>query len=122
LIAEFGERNVGDEHPCGNGKAIDVVVRAGHDSFQFFEIKTGSRPRACIRDALGQLLEYAYWPPTIEPSLLVICGAPALDNDGRRYLERMAERHNLPLTYRQIRLPEGRTPALAPLCKGATAR
>ncbi len=65
LVAEFGHKNVGTELPTGNGTRIDVVVKHAK-GFWFYEIKTYYSPRACIRDALGQLLEYSHWPNGIE--------------------------------------------------------
>jgi hypothetical protein len=40
---------------------MDVVVRLGI-RYWFYEIKTALSARACIREALAQLLEYSYWP------------------------------------------------------------
>lgn len=104
LIAKHGKENVADEHPSGLGTKIDVVVRRGTDEYWYYEIKTALSPRACLREALGQVLEYAYWPGSREASQLIICGETPLDDDGAAYLRRLKERFRLPLEYEQILL------------------
>jgi hypothetical protein len=102
LISQFGIENVANEHPSNLGTKIDVVLRRADDEFWYFEIKTAASPRACLREALGQLLEYAYWPGAHEPNRLIICGESALDDDGQIYLRQLHQRFQLPIDYRQI--------------------
>ena len=54
---------MGEEIFNGVGGSIDIVLKRP-DGFWFYEIKTAKTARACIREALGQLLEYSYWPKT----------------------------------------------------------
>jgi len=91
LCKKFGKDNVETEHPSGNGMRIDAVVKSG-DEYFFYEIKTYSNARACIRDAIGQLLEYSHWP-----------GEPELCSDGKQYIELLRERFGLPLEYLQLK-------------------
>ncbi|MGH8241520.1 MAG: hypothetical protein ACREXP_31500, partial [Steroidobacteraceae bacterium] len=56
-----GAENARREVPTGNGTRIDLAVRVG-DRYTFYEIKTYSSAQACIREALGQVLEYSFWP------------------------------------------------------------
>lgn len=58
LCEKYGYENVSFEHRIG-GKKIDIVLR-DNNSFVFYEIKSNNSAKACIRDAIGQLLEYAY--------------------------------------------------------------
>lgn len=102
LIAEYGAANVADEHPSGLGTKIDVVLRRGTDAYWYYEIKTATSPQACLREALGQIMEYAYWPGAKEPERLIVCGESALDDDGRAYLRQLNERFRLPVAYEQI--------------------
>ena len=106
LIAEFGRENVADEHPTGRGTLIDVVVRHGTNAFSLYEIKTALSAAACIREALGQVLEYAYWPGCQEPKRIVICGEGRLEKDAKAYLRRLKEKFGLPLEYEQIVLDD----------------
>ena len=101
LEDEYGAENVGDEQASGVGTSIDVVVRH-KEKFHFYEIKTALSPRACLRQALGQLLEYAFWPGAQEASRLVVVGESALDQEGTEYLRTLKERFSLPVEYKQI--------------------
>jgi hypothetical protein len=102
LISQFGLGNVADEHPSGLGTKIDVVVRRSENEFWYYEIKTAWSPRACLREALGQLMEYAYWPGAREASRLIICGESPLDGDGAKYLDQLKQRFKLPIEYQKI--------------------
>jgi hypothetical protein len=102
LITEYGLDNVADEHQSGLGTKIDVVVRRGKDEYWYYEIKTASSPRACLREAFGQLLEYAYWPGAREAKRLIICGESPLDENGKSYLSQLKQRFRLPIDYQQI--------------------
>lgn len=102
LITEYGAENVADEHPSGLGTKIDVVLRRAPEEYWYYEIKTAHSPRSCIREALGQVMEYAYWPGAREPRRLIVCGEAALDDDGRVYLRQLNERFRLPVAYEQI--------------------
>jgi hypothetical protein len=102
LISEFGAQNVADEHPSNLGTKIDVVLRRSTSQFWYYEIKTSASPRGCLREALGQLLEYAYWPGAQEADRLIICGESPLDDAGAEYLGRLKQRFRLPIEYEQI--------------------
>ncbi len=104
LIAEYGAENVRSEQPSGLGTMIDVVLRQRPDEYWYYEIKTALSPRACVREALGQLLEYAYWPGAHQASRLVICGESSLDADGQTYIDELRRRFQLPISYEQIAL------------------
>lgn len=101
LAEKYGAENVGTELENGAGTSVDVVVRQ-KEIFWFFEIKTEQSPRACLRQALGQLLEYAFWPGTQEASRLIVVGETALDKEGKEYIRTLRERFSLPLEYEQI--------------------
>jgi hypothetical protein len=102
LVKQYGAENVADEHASGLGTKIDVVLRRSANEFWYYEIKTALSPRACIREALGQVMEYAYWPAANEATRLIICGETALDDDGAAYLKTLRERFQLPVIYEQI--------------------
>lgn len=108
LIAEHGVENVADEQPSGLGTKIDVVLRAGTQQYWYYEIKTASSPRGCLREALGQILEYSFWPGAREASRLIVCGESALDDDGAAYLRQLQTRFSLPIAYEQITVPDAR--------------
>ncbi|MSR58091.1 MAG: hypothetical protein EXS05_10495 [Planctomycetaceae bacterium] len=101
LVSEFGEKNVGTELASGAGTSVDVVVHRP-DGYWFYEIKTAHSPRACIREAIGQLLEYAFWPRAQEACRLFVPGESVLDKDGKEYLQRLRKRFSLPIDYLQV--------------------
>lgn len=101
LAEKYGAENVGTELQSGVGTSVDVVVQHT-DEYWFYEIKTSRSPRACIRQALGQLLEYAFWPGSQNASRLIVVGETALDGEGSIYLHTLKERFSLPIEYKQI--------------------
>ena len=103
LASRFGPENVGTEIPSGNGVRIDLVVRNKDDSYIFYEIKTSREPRFCIREAIGQLLEYGYWSNDgQEPTSLVVVGPRPIDEHGEKYIRYLQENFGLPLSYENL--------------------
>ncbi|MHB8085097.1 MAG: PDDEXK family nuclease [Dehalococcoidia bacterium] len=101
LAEKHGAQNVAGELQSGAGTSIDMVVQHGDDLW-FYEIKTSDSPRGCLRQAIGQLLEYAFWPGTQEANRLIVVGERALDNEGQAYLNILQRRFGLPFEYEQI--------------------
>ena len=100
LVEKYGGENVGTEVPSGTG-TVDVMVRQ-EGGFLFYEIKTASSPRACLREALGQLLEYAFWPGSQEAIRLIVVGETELDEEAAKYLCILRERFSIPLEYERL--------------------
>lgn len=67
----------------------------------YFEIKIALTARACIRQAVGQLLEYGFYPNEKRASKLVIVGDGEPSADDREYLSYLRGEFELPLHYRQ---------------------
>jgi hypothetical protein len=85
------------------GHQIDLVVDQGGKRV-FIELKTKSIVRQVIRDALAQLMEYSYWPPSERRAdVLLIVGAGAATAVDLEYLALLRERFNIPVHYRQYR-------------------
>jgi hypothetical protein len=103
LKAELGAQSVGTELDTGSGTAVDVVTK--HDGkTTFYEIKTASSVRASIRQALPQLLEYAFWPEDRRADELVVVSHLAATHDGNRYIKHLRREFGLPLSYKQFDL------------------
>ena len=98
-----GYEQVSGEQDCGIGKFVDVAVRDG-EKYIYYEIKTGHSPQSCIREALGQLMEYSFWPGAQAACGLVVVGELPLDTEASDYLGRLREEFSLPLTYQQFDL------------------
>ncbi|MGA2032411.1 MAG: hypothetical protein ABSG68_09160 [Thermoguttaceae bacterium] len=101
LASQYGKDNVRAEQPSGVGTKIDIVVKTKNE-YWFYEIKTALTPRACLREAIGQLLEYAFWPGSQEPTRFIVVGESPLDEDGKEYLCRLKKRFSLPIEYEAI--------------------
>lgn len=102
LVEKFGRDCVGCEVPTGQGTSIDIVVQTKKRRM-FYEIKVAKTVKACIRQAIPQLLEYAYWAQdelAIE-KLIVVSPFP-LSDSGAEYLARLRTKFNLPLHYEQF--------------------
>lgn len=99
LVKVYGENNVSTELNTGNGSLIDLVVRDNNANFIFYEIKTSYSARRCIREAIGQLLEYAYYPNVKKAKKLIIVSPNAITSEGKDYLKSIRERFNIPVYY-----------------------
>lgn len=67
---------------------------------EIYEIKTYNAKR-CIREALGQLLEYNHYPKRESSDILFIVGEDPLDIEDKQYLSFLRETYNLPIWYRR---------------------
>lgn len=99
--------SISGEQPTTDGTFIDVALRQGGE-YTYYEIKTGLSAQSCIREALGQLLEYSYWPGAQSATRLVIVGEPPLDKSARAYLETLQKQFSLPVEYRQFDMNSSR--------------
>ena len=96
---------VSRENGNGIGGYVDLV--AERDSrFTFYEVKVGGSARACIREALGQLLEYGFWPGAAQPNELVVVGEPPPDEAANDFLETLRTRFSIPIRYQQVVLKD----------------
>ena len=92
---------VSRENSNGIGGRVDLIAKRNSD-LVFYEVKVGGSARACIREALGQLLEYGFWPGAAQPDQLVVAGEPPLDNTAKNYLHTLGKRFHIPIGYRQV--------------------
>jgi hypothetical protein len=102
LLAEL-QAEYGTEHVCLEPDFVDVRVETENELI-FFEIKSDLNPRAVIRQALGQILEYAYHPVRKGrcPDRLVIVGRSPLTDLDAAYFNRLRDEFRLPLSYRIV--------------------
>lgn len=84
---------------------IDVRVETRKELI-FFEIKSDLSPRYVIREALGQIMEYAFHPRLSHhlPVRLVIVGRSRLLPEDECYLKHLQQKFGLPLSYRVVNL------------------
>jgi hypothetical protein len=99
LVAAHGLDKVGCELATSSGRPADIIVSLP-DGYELFEIKTALAPRDCIREVLGQLLEYAYWPGSPDFNALWIVGPSPIDSQAQEHLDGLRERFGIPAGYR----------------------
>jgi hypothetical protein len=105
LVLQFGEKNVGTEQPNLN-RRVDLAVQNGRKLW-YYEVKTARSVQQCIREALGQLLEYSYWPGLREASRLIVVGEQAPTEESRKYISILRKHFGIPVEYQQFNLLSG---------------
>jgi hypothetical protein len=103
LVSKSAVESVQREYPLEDDRRIDLVVERENGRW-FYEIKPYDTPRECLREAMGQLLEYAYWSGSEAPECLVVVGKSELEEEGRAYLSTLKERFSLPLKYQSVQV------------------
>ena len=86
----------------------NIIMEAGHIDLQatkngeihFFEVKTHDTARACIREALGQILEYNHFPNTQRADKMFIVGPAKPSKDEHQYIKYLQDNYNLNIDYR----------------------
>lgn len=101
LAKEYGKENVGTEQDTGYGSHVDLVVRDSDKQYIFYEIKTSYSALLCIREALGQLMEYAFYPKANNAKKLVVVSPNQVTPEAKRYLQEIRDRFGIPLYYQR---------------------
>lgn len=83
---EGSDKEIGTENVTEFGKSIDLVVCSADGRCVFYEIKTCRLPLQCVREAVGQLMEYAFYAQSNHSSELVVIGLGKADDNLRRYM------------------------------------
>lgn len=99
LVAEYGEESVATEQDF-----VDALVISGTKHI-LYEIKTAPTAKLCIRQAMAQLLEYAYWPGnafSVEKLIVVASAKPTKDSE--TFLQVLREQFSIPIYYQQLAL------------------
>ncbi len=100
LEVVYGEGNVGTENDLGYQTKVDIVAK-NNSGFVFYEIKTAQTAKAAIREALGQILEYSYWPDNEHATKLIIIAPPIATEESKLYLTGLREKFGIPIFYQQ---------------------
>jgi hypothetical protein len=99
LQVQFGKENVRRESGY-----VDITVESGRRKL-LIEIKTDAVARRAIREALGQILEYAYFHPelqnpTQDDQMELFIVAPGSGNDEvSTYIGLLRNKFNIPVRY-----------------------
>ena len=100
LSQKYGADNVGTEIHIGK-KKIDLVVR-NKNSYDIYEIKTDQDVRTCIREAIGQIIDYAYFECKDKVGKMTIVGPTQISQEASEYLENIRIKHDLPIYYESV--------------------
>ncbi|MDQ2069914.1 hypothetical protein [Natronospira bacteriovora] len=93
-------KNFGDSRVFYERDFVDLSIDAPNRT-TFIEIKTAPTARRCIREALGQLLEYAHYHKARAKCDLVVMGQVQMGKQDKSYLDLLRKRYNLPIHYSQ---------------------
>jgi hypothetical protein len=86
------------EKSTGFGTSIDMMSeKSGLKTI--YEIKTAHTAKACIRQAFGQLMEYAYFPDRVVAERLVVVGIQQPKLKDEKYIKHLRSVSNLDIRY-----------------------
>lgn len=97
---------VGTEVSSNNG-SIDIAIKL-NNQYILYEIKTAKTSKDNIRQALSQILEYAYWNTKIKVKKLIIVGPVRCDKDSQEYLKFLRDSFTIPIYYQHFDLTKKR--------------
>jgi len=104
LCMTYSIAQVGCDLPTGGGTYIDMVVQLPKSNYLIFEIKAYNDLRKSVREALGQILEYAYFTSKMRTKKLVIVSDKAATIQIENYFKQLRERFSIPIQYWGINL------------------
>jgi hypothetical protein len=108
-LEELLQRRFGKEKVEAQRDFVDLTLTTA-DRSVLIEIKASEQARRAIRDALGQLLGYAYQARHGQKAELVIVGRGTPTPDTRRYLDYLRTRFRLDIAYCRYVLGSHRLP------------
>lgn len=97
LIENHPADKIGTEIKSNIG-SIDLV-RVSDSKYIFYEIKTSNSIKTSIRQALSQLLEYAYWNNIEGINMLVIVAPNKPTLESKKYLDKLRSKFNVPIYF-----------------------
>ena len=89
LLEKNNRNNLSVENSFVNGKIIDLLEKIEDNKFNFYEVKTSNSGLTNIREAIGQILEYALIDEKIIAQTLIIIGPAKLNDTEEKYLKRL---------------------------------
>ena len=100
LLKTTNPKNIACDLPNSEGTYIDMVKVEGNQ-YVLYEIKTYTQLRKNIREAIGQLMEYAFWTRNKKIKELVIVSEKTLDKKAGEYLAFLRKNFSLQISYLQ---------------------
>lgn len=102
LEKEFPNKKIHTEAGAYGNTKIDVCVEGKDSHFSFYEVKSYSDTKTSIRMAMGQLIEYCYYPLNNRAQKLYIVAHTEINDDVRSYMKHLRESLKLPIYYLQF--------------------
>ncbi|MEQ4488139.1 MAG: hypothetical protein AAC993_04855 [Dehalococcoides mccartyi] len=93
LCTRYGRESVLYEHGF-----VDLTIIEPH-KVTFIEIKTSLTAKGCVRLAIGQLMEYAYFPNGEKVDVLLVVGDARPSSGERQYISHIRKKYGLPIYY-----------------------
>jgi hypothetical protein len=84
---------------------VDIKSKTNEGNWHYFEVKTDN-PKLSIRKAIGQIMEYAYYPDLEKASKLIIVADEIPDEKTARYLQFIRGKFGIPVSYKSFNLYE----------------
>ena len=93
LVGCFGARSVFYERDY-----VDLSIETDGSTI-LIEVKTAPTAKRCMREAIGQLLEYAHYPKGKKSCEFVVMGDAPMTRNDQYYLDFLRRQYNFPLRY-----------------------
>ena len=84
---------------------VDITATTKSGKVHFYEIKT-SPAKASIREALGQIMEYAFYPTGKKADKLFIIAPSQADDLDKQYIQTLRKVFNIPVWFQYYSIPE----------------
>ena len=81
---------------------VDIQAIDSNGRKVFFELKTATKVKNAIRQALGQLLEYNHYPDCNKADKLIVVTENEADEDDIKYLMSLRNVYKIPIYYQQF--------------------
>ena len=92
----------------GDGQRVDIKgILNETEEWHYFEVKTDSAKKS-IREALGQILEYAHYPHNNRAAKLFIVGPQKPDEKDKQYMEILRNTYHIPVWFRWYSFEENK--------------
>lgn len=120
LRGKHGVAAVASEHPTGTGGRADVLVQRSDGRRELYEIKPAATAREAVRQALGQLLEYAHRRDGLDPCTFHVVSDAEPDALTQEYLDVLDARYGLRVEYIYVDIAGGGMASDAEAAEAAT--
>ncbi len=84
---------------------VDITATTASGKVHFYEIKT-SPAKASIREALGQVMEYAFYPTEKKADKLIIVAPVPADELDVQYIKMLRKEYHIPVWFQYYSIPE----------------